>query len=309
MKRRSFLKQTFAGSALITAGSFPLQALEKPEFQKVTILHTNDVHSRIDAFPMDGGKYEGMGGVARRANLIKKIRAKEEHVLLFDSGDIFQGTPYFNYFGGEVEFKLMSAMQYDAATLGNHDFDNGIDGLLKQLPHAKFPFVIGNYDFSNTPMNEKTKPYQVFKKGDIKIGVFGVGIELLGLVPQTFFGKTRYLDPISSSNKIAAILKKEEECDYVICLSHLGFEYTSGKISDHTLAENSKHIDLILGGHTHTFLDIPASIKNKAGKEVLINQAGWGGIILGRLDIHFERTRKGKCISCKNHLISQQLED
>ncbi len=304
LNRRSFLKT--AGGLTLGAGlaGWPFAALAAPDMVKITVLHTNDVHSRLDPFPMDGGKRQGLGGVAKRAALIKKIRQAEPHVLLFDCGDIFQGTPYFNFFGGEPEIKLMSLMQYDAATLGNHDFDAGLDGLIKQLPHAQFPFINCNYNFSDTPLNGKTKPYTIFNIDKIKIGVTGVGIELKGLVPGNLYGDTQYLDPITQVNEIARILKEEEKCDFIICLSHLGYEYKSDKISDKVLAENSYHIDLILGGHTHTFMEQPDStVKNKNGHPVIINQAGWAGIMLGRLDIYFEKSKKKNCVTCKNQFI------
>lgn len=300
MKRRQFIKNMGAGSLMIGAGVLPSQAFNSPEITKLTILHTNDVHSRIEPFPMDGSRNEGLGGTARRAALIKQIRQEEDHILLLDAGDIFQGTPYFNFYGGELEFKIMSKLGYDAATIGNHDFDAGIDGLYKQLPHANFPFLIANYDFSDTIMNGKTKPYKVFKKGDVKIGVFGVGIELNSLVPQELYKETQYLDPIKVANEQAGILKHDEKCDYVICLSHLGYKYRSEKVSDVVLAKSSKDIDLIIGGHTHTFLDEPDLIANQNGQAVMINQAGWAGILLGRIDLYFERNFKNKCVSCKN---------
>lgn len=301
VKRRSFIKRALASSALLSAGSFPISAFAEPEILKLTILHTNDVHSRIE--PFEAGSLKGLGGVARRATMIKEIRKKEQHILLLDCGDIFQGTPYFNYFGGELEFKLMSKMKYDAATIGNHDFDAGMDGLLKQLPHANFPFVIANYDFSDTILHNQFKPYKIFQKGNIKIGVLGVGVELYGLVPENLYGKTKYLDPVKLANEYASELKNEKDCDYVICLSHLGYKYKGDFVSDQVLAKESKHIDLILGGHTHTFLDEPETIKNKVGKKVLINQVGFGGVLLGRLDVYFERNKKNKCTSCKNIVI------
>lgn len=297
MKRRTFLHKAGIGTLLAGSGAFPVFSsaadLDRPEIQKLTILHTNDVHSRVEPFPMDGGRYEGLGGAARRTTLIKQVRAEEEQVLLLDSGDIFQGTPYFNFFQGELEFKLMSEMGYDAGTLGNHDFDGGINGLYTQLPNANFPFLVCNYDFSDTLMNGKTKPYKTFQKGAIKVGVFGVGIELEGLVSKELFQETRYLDPIENANRVAAILKQEEQCDFVICLSHLGFEYKDSKVSDKNLAKSSKDIDLILGGHTHTFLEKPIEIANVTGQPILINQVGFGGIYLGRLDVFFEKRRKG----------------
>lgn len=287
--RRDFIRH----SALLGAGLTlaPTYLLAEGKTNKLVILHTNDWHSRIEPFPMDGGKFQGMGGAAKRAALIAKIRQEEEHVLLVDSGDIFQGTPYFNMFEGELEYKLMSAMGYDAATLGNHDFDGGLAGLEKQLPQAKFPILCGNYDFSNTVLAGAFPAYQVFEKGPWKIGVFGIGIELKGLVPDALYGATVYKDPISEANKIAKLLKEEKKCDYVLCLSHLGYKYSGDKVSDQVLAKESEHIDLILGGHTHTFLQEPDEILNKKGRVVIVNQAGWGGILLGRLDIHWARDK------------------
>ncbi|MFN7119281.1 MAG: bifunctional metallophosphatase/5'-nucleotidase [Saprospiraceae bacterium] len=306
MNRRHFI-QTFGSGALVAgAGAFPLQALAaEPEILRLTILHTNDVHSRIEPFPMDGSRLQGLGGAARRAALIKQIRQEQEHILLLDAGDIFQGTPYFNVYGGELEMKLMTQMGYDAATIGNHDFDAGIEGLHKQLPHAKFPLINCNYNFSNTILKDEVKPYQVFKRDHVKIGVLGVGIALQGLVPQALYQDTQYLDPIANANQYAKLLKQEEKCDFVICLSHLGYKYQDNQVSDLVLAKNSRNIDLIIGGHTHTFLDEPTVETNLDGKQVLINQVGWAGVVLGRLDVFFERNRKGKCVSCRNMLVNK----
>ncbi len=304
MKRRNFIKTTAIGSLLVGTGHLPLEAFTKPEILQLTILHTNDVHSRIEPFPMDGSKSQGLGGAARRAALIAKIRKEEKHVLLLDAGDIFQGTPYFNFFAGELEFKLMSQMKYDAATIGNHDFDAGIEGLYKQLSNANFPLLISNYDFSDTLMNGQTKPYKIFQKENIRIGVLAVGIELDGLVPKTLCKETQSLDPIQQANKYAAILKHDEKCDYVICLSHLGYQYESDKVSDVILAKHSRDIDLILGGHTHTFMEKPDIVANEKGMEVVINQAGWAGVMLGRLDVYFERNFKKRCITCRNTIVN-----
>ncbi|MFN8337881.1 MAG: metallophosphatase [Saprospiraceae bacterium] len=307
MDRRSFIRNTTFSSILLTTGAFPLIASAKDlDITRLTILHTNDVHSRIEPFPMDGSKNEGLGGVAKRATLIKRIREEQKNVLLLDAGDMFQGTPYFNFFGGEVEIKLMSELGYDAGTIGNHDFDGGIDGLERQLIHANFPLLVSNYNFDNTIMKGKTKEYKIFMKDGLKIGVFGVGIELNGLVPQSLYKETLYHDPIVSAEKIGLLLKQDEKCDYVICLSHLGYKYgpEENKISDHVLAENTSYIDLIIGGHTHTFLKEPTRLKNKMGKAVLVNQVGWAGIVLGRLDIYFEKNKKGTCVTCKNLLVN-----
>ncbi|KEO74803.1 bifunctional metallophosphatase/5'-nucleotidase [Anditalea andensis] len=285
--RRAFLKKTLiSGTGMALSGSLMPQSLLAASSKKITILHTNDMHSRIEPFPDDGGTFANMGGMARRATLISEIRAKEPNVLLLDAGDIFQGTPYFNFYGGELEFKLMSKMKYDAATLGNHDFDNGMDGLLGQLPNASFNFISSNYDFSDTLLHNQFSAYKIFNKGGIKIGVFGLGIELEGLVAKENYGNTKYLDPIAVSREMVQQLKNKK-CDLIICLSHLGYSYQSQKIDDRKLAAQVNGIDLIIGGHTHTFLDHPEEIINKDGHKTLINQVGWSGLKLGKIDFAF----------------------
>ncbi|GAA3991163.1 metallophosphatase [Hymenobacter antarcticus] len=298
MKRREFLRNSLLGTAGLTAlgslaGSAEAATAAKAPV-KLTILHTNDMHSRIEPFPDNGGQWAGLGGMARRAALVKDIRSKEANVLLLDSGDIFQGTPYFNFFGGELEYKLMSQMAYDASTLGNHDFDNGLEGLQRQLPNATFPFLIANYDFSKTSLAGRFAPYKVFEKQGIRIGIFGLGIELSGLVADKNFGQTVYLDPVAKAREVVAQLRGTEKCDLVICLSHLGYKYESPKLDDRKLAAQVSGIDLILGGHTHTFLDAPEPIVNLDGPPTFINQVGWSGINLGRLDYEFSPgTRRG----------------
>lgn len=290
MKRRNFLQKATAGTALVTLGGLGLQSFTTIEkTKKITILHTNDVHSHIDAFGAEDGRNANLGGVARRASLIESIRKENSNTLLLDAGDIFQGTPYFNYYGGELEFKLMSKLKYDAATIGNHDFDNGIEGLYAQLPHAEFQFVSANYDFSNTIMDTHAKPYKIFKKDGIKIGVFGLGIELNGLVNPSMFKETKYLDPIEITQDMTRVLKDEKGCDLIICLSHLGYNYrNSDTISDLKLARATKNIDLIIGGHTHTFLPKPTIVKNNDDKNMLVNQVGCYGINLGKIDFYFD---------------------
>lgn len=284
MKRRKFLKSLSTGSlALFSLSSF------KEGRDKLTILHTNDTHSHIDPFPRNHSKYPNLGGVGRRKVLIDLIREEEKQVLLLDAGDIFQGTPYFNMHGGEIEFKLMSAMGYDAATIGNHDFDGGIDGLNKMLPFAEFPFLSANYDFSDTVLAGKIAPYKLFTKGNIKVGVFGIGVELEGLVTPQLYKETKYLDPISNAQKTADVLKNDLGCNLVVCLSHLGYKPKLNKMCDPVLASNTTNIDLIIGGHTHTFLPQAEMHKNKNGKAVLINQVGWAGLVLGRIDFYFDK--------------------
>ncbi len=293
MDRRTFIKQTSIASIGL---NLPMSTVFEGDEEVVTILHTNDMHSRIEPFPSDNNKYGGMGGMAKRATLINSIRKATKNVLLLDAGDIFQGTPYFNFFGGELEFKLMSKMGYDAATIGNHDFDNGIEGLAKMLPHANFPFLSANYDFSRNQLKRAFEPYKIFEKGKIKIGVFGLGIQLEGLVNANLTKGTKFIDPVGVAKEMVESLK-QKGCDLIICLSHLGHKYKGNKLSDHSIAEKVDGIDLIIGGHTHTFLDEPLVYTNKAGHDTLINQVGWAGLRMGRIDFHFKKRRKFAHIS------------
>ena len=284
--RRDFIKRAALGTAAMSI--IPSKAFSNTsELKQLTILHTNDMHSHIH--PFESGRNKGVGGMAQRSTIIKKIRDEGNQVLLLDAGDIFQGTPYFNTYGGELELKLMSEMGYDASTIGNHDFDNGLDGLVNQLPHAKFPFIVSNYDFSNTNMHDKYLKYKVFNKGGIKVGVFGIGIELDGLVPKNLYGNTLYQNPIEKANYYSNYLKVSLGCDLVICLSHLGFKYKTKKMSDKVLACQTNNIDLIIGGHTHTFLNKPVIVKNMDKKNVQIAQVGWAGINIGRIDYFFNQ--------------------
>lgn len=286
--RRDFLRYMIGAAALSSGfGAIAQETLFKKGITKLTILYTNDMHSRIEPFPDNDPKYPNQGGFARRASVLKKIRSEEKNVLLLDAGDIFQGTPYFNFYAGELEYKLMSAMGYDACTLGNHDFDLGLDNIVKQMPHANFAFLNTNYNFSDTVLNGRILPYKIFHKEGIKIGVFGVGIELEGLVDKKNYGNTRYENPVEHAKKTATLLKKEKNCDYVICLSHLGYTYPNKKVSDEVLSAETSDIDLIIGGHTHTFLEEPKQKTNSQNKPVYVTQVGWAGIWLGRIDVFF----------------------
>lgn len=304
MNRRSFLYQSTCAAAMGYINHLPGASLYKDEILHLTILHTNDVHSRVDPFPMDGSRNEGQGGVARRKVIIDQVRKEGQPVLLLDAGDVFQGTPYFNLFGGEIEMKLMTELGYDAGTIGNHDFDGGIDGFEKQLKHADFPFIMSNYDFSDTILDGKTKPYKIWTYGNIKVGLYALGIELDGLVPKNLYTNTIYQDPIEKAREYERFLKDEMGCEYVICLSHLGFQYRGDKVSDVVIAQETSATDMIIGGHTHTFMREPHVEENKKGKAVLINQVGFGGIYLGRVDLFFEkgskkRAQKGANIEVK----------
>jgi 5'-nucleotidase len=288
-------RRHFIRSAALTGASFlasqPLLFASENKTSRLTVLHTNDVHSRLD--PFTDGNYKGKGGVSARAKLIREIRGSEENVLLLDAGDMFQGTPYFNLYKGEPEIRAMSMMGYDAGTIGNHDYDAGIENLANQLSsHAKFPIVICNYDFRGTPMEHKYQPYKVIKKGDLTIGITGVGIEMKGLVADGLYGTTQYLDPVKLATDTASYLKDRKKCDMVICLSHLGDKYDDDKVSDEILARRSRNIDLIIGAHTHRFFEKPRIYDNEAGEKVIVNQVGWGGIQLGRLDYEFSRGKK-----------------
>ncbi len=292
--RRTFLKQVAAASVGLTLSSLPQRLMAKKATNKITILHTNDIHCHINPFEGGDPLLEGRGGLARLSGMINKIRREEANVMLLDSGDMFQGTPFFNSFKGELIFKVMSKMGYQAATLGNHELDNGLKRLVMSMQYAKFPIINSNYDFSATSFMGDFIPFTVFYQKGIKVGVYGLGVELEGLVDPKNYEDIVYNDPIEVAKKMEYQLKVKQNCDLVICLSHLGFEYTDEglevKISDKRLAPHTKYTDLILGGHTHTRLEEPFYVANADGKQVLINQTGWGGLYLGRIDVYFDET-------------------
>lgn len=279
--RRSFIKVTTAGTAMLTLTPSLLEAKHKGA--KLVILHTNDVHSQIEPFPLDDKNFSGMGGFARRAEIINNIRNQEEHVLLLDAGDYFQGTPYFNFFKGEVEVKLMNKLKYDAVTIGNHEFDNGADMLFSALKMADFPVLNANYEFHTRAWKTLVKPYHVFQKGAFKVGVIGLGIDPKGMIdPKNFVG-IDFSDPLTALNKYADELKNQN-CNLIIALTHLGIEH------DREIAQNSTSVDVVLGGHSHTFLKEPELIINAAGRKVLINQVGKSGLFLGRINLYLDDT-------------------
>lgn len=304
MERRLFLQQTgvIAGAAMVA----PSLISAKKNPSRLVILHTNDTHSNIDPFPVNHPKFPNMGGVSRRATLIQSIRDQEDHVLLLDAGDIFQGTPYFNKFQGVLEMKTMAAMKYDIVTLGNHDFDIGMEAYKSAWSHASFQVVNANYELSSTPLSDVVKPYTIVKKAGFKIGVFGLGVNLRGLVPADNWKGMTYQDPVQAAQKQADALRKEG-CDIVICLSHLGYEYKTDQVSDKVLAASTSGIDVIIGGHTHTFLEDMQEFKNKDGKTVFVNQVGYGGLKLGRIDIELSPDSGKMTIASINQLLDQDI--
>lgn len=255
--------------------------------KELVILHTNDTHSQIETIRTGRGK--GLGGVDRRAEYIDQVRKDHRNVLLLDAGDWDQGTPYFTVFKGDMEIELMNAMGYDAACLGNHEFDNGQEELARRLAMAEFPVVCANYDFSETPLADYVKPYVIIKKGGLKIGVFGLLVNINSNVSAKARQGLEFKNPVEVSNELAKMLKEEQKCDLVIALSHLGYSaYNPKAASDINLAQNTRNIDIIVGGHSHTFLKEEKIFQNLDGKDVVVLQAGAQGEYVGRLDLKFE---------------------
>jgi len=291
-----------AGAAGLSLGTLPFDLLANEDFTTITILHTNDIHSHIEPFTGTDERYANKGGMARISQLAKAEKALNPNTLLLDAGDMFQGTPYFNYFKGELMLKVMSAAGYDLGTIGNHEYDNGLQGIYDPLPNAKFPLITSNYDFSNTILAGKFERYRIFRKQGIKIGVYALGIELDGLVKRDNYGDTIYNDPIAVALEMENFLKNDEDCDLVICLSHLGLRYRGDKVSDVVIAAETSMTDLVIGGHTHTYLEEPLVEKNKVGNPVIVNQAWWGGLVVGKIDFVFDRNSKNKSATYSKNL-------
>lgn len=254
--------------------------------KKIVILHTNDSHSRIEPLPETDRTAADKGGVVRRASYVDKVRKENKNVLLFDAGDFLQGTPYFNLFKGEVEVKAMNLMKYDAATLGNHEFDYGMEVLEEVVRKADFPIITSNYDFSRTALAGLVKPYIILKKDGVRIGVIGICVRPQGLIAVENYKGMEFLDPVKTANKLAEQLRSQHKCDMVVCLSHLGYQ------QDLMLAESTRNIDLIIGGHSHTYMKEPEIRKNLDNKEVMIYQTNGRGIYIGRIDVELEKTRR-----------------
>ena len=295
--RRTFLATSAALGA--TAIAFPRDLLKPSAADTViTILHTNDTHSQIDPLPPND-KYAGKGGVARRATLVKRVRKENPNTLLIDAGDVLQGTPYFNFYKGEVEYKAMSAIGYDAGTLGNHEFDNGVEALAAALKFANFDIVSANYDVKGTALEGRVKPYVVKTVAGIRVGLFGLGISPAALITPANFKGITYIEPVIAAGDVVKKLRQEERCGLVVCMSHLGY-YEDGKRGDSFVASQVDGIDFIASGHTHTFMEQPVTQAQPCGAKTLIFQVGKSGIYVGRVDFTF---RTGKMVAASGQLL------
>lgn len=286
INRRTFLTTSAVFGASLVA--FPREILSAAD-TVITILHTNDTHSQIDPLPANDAN-AGKGGVARRATLVKRVRKENPNTLLVDAGDVLQGTPYFNFYKGEVEYKAMSAIGYDVGTLGNHEFDNGVEALAAALKFANFDIVSANYDVRGTVLEQRVKRYVVKTVGGIRVGLFGLGVSPVALItPDNFKGVT-YIDPVVAAREVVKKLREEERCALVVCMSHLGYN-ADAKSGDSFVASQVDGIDFIASGHTHTFMKEPVTQTQPCGAKTTIFQVGKSGIYVGRVDFTF---RNGK---------------
>ena len=316
--RRKFLKASLAGGAVVisspslltistwSAISAPLLNVGPGE-KLITILHTNDTHSQIDPLPANDRQYPDKGGVARRATLVKRVRKENPNTLLIDAGDVFQGTPYFNFYKGEVEYKSMSLIGYDVGTLGNHDFDNGLDGLAKAMKFANFDFVSSNYDVRGTAIENRVKPYVVRVIGGVRVGLFGLGISPDNLITPENFKGVKYNDPVKAATDVVKVLRERERCTLVLGMSHLGYypNPRPGEIGDTQIASQVDGIDFIASGHTHTFMKQPVLTKTPSGGNTIIFQVGKSGIFVGRVDL---KMREGKVVASAGSLLDLRDE-
>ena len=309
MRRRTFLKNSaLLGAGVGLGGLLPGAQVLGASAAKLTILHTNDTHARMEPFPDSAPNYAGLGGVARRAELVNRLRADNPNTLLLDAGDVFQGTPYFNKYNGVLDLEVMSKMGYDATTIGNHEFDNGVEGFEDVMDNAGFPFVCSNYDFGTTRMGLRVQKFIIRKVDGVKIGIFGLGIAFENLVLPHLHRGIAYLDPLEVSRDMIRELKGYHQCDMVICLSHLGYRYRGDRISDRVVAREVDGIDLIIGGHTHTFMDEPELFEKEDGSRTWISQVGFAGIVLGRMDFYFDRNRRIAGVRNHNYNISDRFD-
>jgi 5'-nucleotidase len=273
----------------------------------ITVLHTNDTHSQIDPLPENDKTHAGKGGVARRATLVKRIRKENPNTLLIDAGDVLQGTPYFNFYKGEVEYKAMSLIGYDAGTLGNHEFDNGVESLSKALQFANFDIISTNYDVRGSALESKVKTHAVKQVGGLRIGLFGMGISPQGLITPDNFKPVKYLDPVRMAGGVVKLLREQERCQLVFGMSHLGYypDPKENEIGDTQVAAQVDGIDFIASGHTHTFMKEPVVQKTPSGHDTVIFQVGKSGIYLGRVDF---TVRDGKVTAYAGRLLDLRHE-
>lgn len=262
--------------------------------EPLVVLHTNDTHSQLEPYGPSDSKLEGRGGIVRREALIRQVRKQERNVLVVESGDFVQGSPYFNVYGGKAEIALMNRLKLDAITLGNHEFDNGITFLAKMLRKANFEVVCTNYDFSATVLKKVVKPWIIVRKGKLRIGIVSANIAPYGLISAENVEGVRYLNPLKVVDSTATWLKEQKRCDLVVCLSHLGYDREGSLTDDLVLVSKSRSIDVVLGGHTHTTLKEPVVKMNAEGKPVIINQCGKGGVLLGKLVLDVTRIEAKK---------------
>jgi 5'-nucleotidase len=299
--RRKFLTNSavFGATLMCLPRSFAFEAGAGETV--ITILHTNDTHSQIDPLPPND-RNAGKGGVARRATLVKRIRKENPNTLLVDAGDVLQGTPYFNFYKGEVEYKAMSAIGYDVGTLGNHEFDNGVEALAAALKFANFDIVSANYNVKGTALEGRVKPYVVKTVAGIRVGVFGLGISPASLITPANFKGITYVDPVVTAREVVKTLRESEKCALVVCLSHLGYSERPrpNSIGDAQVAAQVDGIDFIASGHSHLFMDQPVKQKQPCGAETLIFQVGKSGVNVGRIDFTF---RTGKLVAATGRLL------
>ena len=259
-------------------------ACTQPKLHTLTILHTNDTHSQVEALE-EGKRDEFCGGYTRRMGLIAQERKADPNLLVFDAGDFCQGTPYFNFYHGRIEIDAMNRMGYDAVMLGNHEFDNGVDTLAAILQGAQFPVVCANYDVKGSVLEGLVLPYTVIRRQNVRIGVFGIGIDPAGLIAERNFAPLQYLDPIATAQDVANTLKNKEKCDVIVCLSHQGTHPSAeGKLSDVELAQATRNIDIIIGAHTHKTLT-NVYIPNLDGDSVFLAQMGKSGARIGKIQV------------------------
>lgn len=269
---------------VLLLGCCSVSCTQQPKVQELTILHTNDTHSQVD--PLEEGKRDATcAGYARRMGFIEQARESDPNLILLDAGDYSQGTPYFNFYHGRIEVDAMNRMGYDAITLGNHEFDNGVDTLAAVLRIAKFPIVCANYDVKGSALEGIVKPYTIITRAHMRIGVFGIGIDPTGLIAERNFAPLKYLEPVSTAQNVVNKLKNEEKCDLIICLSHQGTDpCTDGKISDVELAQKTRDIDIIIGAHTHKVVD-NRYVLDLDGDSVLLTQVGKSGARIGEIKV------------------------